>query len=557
MALPQKKRLYTTRMSSSTVPSFSGACHDEAPGTLALSNAVGMVNTFMEAREERRSKRAKEVMQARKGMRLLLLLLATEPIRSSAVYQRDPLDPWTRMGISQQVVDAALGSVACEGAFKVQYLSGQLYTCAPAPNTSKGFPHTLFYKRYKHVLKVLDAAIRSNGPAVGDWEGVFCLGDCVASQLVFAKERHIGTVLPLFPDPVAAFTPVACPGSMNIPFPMWENNGYDRWDTWDNYTQNIRLHGNAWPWNKRVNAAVFRGAHRTCTLYPSDLGLQTIHAERFRGVDLNQPEVARQFDSHGIPATVARTHHEASVCSRSAIVWRSGQSPLRSRFNVSLKGGYWNVYGEQGSQGQYAASGFANDSPKFMSMADMQAFRYIIWGEGNCGYAHRLRMMLHMGTVIIMPHDPEACIEAYALRLKPYHHFVPVDRTYSNLTDAIRWLDANPKAVESIRRNALQYGKQHVSQAGVALFVRRLLSEYSKLLTYRVTRCPVTASKPLDKWVPHAGWTFSEQAARCRAYKGLEKHLCHDLPVVPSWTPAISRKTTLLKHKRTHRQRSS
>ena len=30
---------------------FSAACHDEAPGTLALSNAVGIVNTFMEAQE--------------------------------------------------------------------------------------------------------------------------------------------------------------------------------------------------------------------------------------------------------------------------------------------------------------------------------------------------------------------------------------------------------------------------------------------------------------------------------------------------------------------------
>jgi len=30
---------------------FSAACNDEAPGTLALSNAVGIVNTFMEAQE--------------------------------------------------------------------------------------------------------------------------------------------------------------------------------------------------------------------------------------------------------------------------------------------------------------------------------------------------------------------------------------------------------------------------------------------------------------------------------------------------------------------------
>ena len=115
------------------------------------------------------------------------------PIASSAVYERAPLSPWMRMGISRGVIDAALTASPCEGAFKVQYLSGRLSTCAPAPNTSKGFPQTLFYTRYKHVLKVLDAAIKSSGPAVGDWEAVFCLGDCIASQLVFAKERHIGT----------------------------------------------------------------------------------------------------------------------------------------------------------------------------------------------------------------------------------------------------------------------------------------------------------------------------------------------------------------------------
>ena len=68
--------------------------------------------------------------------------------------------------------------------------------------------------------------------------------------------------------------------------------------------------------------------------------------------------------------------------------------------------------------------------------------------------------------------------------------------------------------------------------------VRRLLSEYSQLLTYRVARCPASATEPLDEWDPDAGWTFSRQEARCQAYKGLAKHLCLDLPAVPTWRAA-------------------
>ena len=118
---------------------------------------------------------------------------------------------------------------------------------------------------------------------------------------------------------------------------------------------------------------------------------------------------------------------------------------------------------------------------------------YIVWGEGNCGYAHRLRMMLHilhMGAVIIKPHAPELCVEPYALQMRPFVHFVPVDRSFSNLTHAIRWIDNHPERVQDIRRNARLYGRTHVSQVGFVRYVRQLFFAYSQLLLFKVSLCP-------------------------------------------------------------------
>ena len=145
------------------------------------------------------------------------------PRASQAVYERGPLSAWQQMGISREFIDKAFRSAPCEGAFKVQYIGGQLYSCDAWPDPRKGFPHTLFYTRRLHVMKLLHDAFLStrsvptaDSVAIGDWEAVFCLGDCVASQLPFARERHIGSTYQLAPDPVAAFVPVSCPGSMNI-----------------------------------------------------------------------------------------------------------------------------------------------------------------------------------------------------------------------------------------------------------------------------------------------------------------------------------------------------
>lgn len=434
------------------------------------------------------------------------------PRASQAVYERGPLSVWQQMGISREFIDKAFRSASCEGAFKVQYIGGQLYSCDAWPDPRKGFPHTLFYTRRLHVMKLLHDAFLSprSAPAadsvpIGEWEAVFCLGDCVASQLPFARERHIGSTYQLAPDPAAAFVPVSCPGSMNIPFPIWENNGHDRWDTWDQYTELIRDNARRWPWSTRRPQAVFRGAQRTCTILPEDLlalsgdhdgaskrsvSSLLVEPRRFNGVQLNQPDaVAARFDSTGVPAYVARAHNASAVCGRTAIAWQAGQSrQYRDRFNVSMTGGYWSVYAK--STDRRFADGFARDSPRHMPMSAMEQFKYIVWGEGNCGYAHRLRMMLHMGAVIIKPHSPELCVEPYALQMRPFVHFVPVDRRFSNLTHAIRWIDDHPERVKDIRRNSRLYGRTHVSQMGFVRYVRQLFFVYSQLLLFKVSLCP-------------------------------------------------------------------
>jgi len=71
--------------------------------------------------------------------------------------------------------------------------------------------------------------------------------------------------------------------------------------------------------------------------------------------------------------------------------------------------------------------------------------------------------------------------------LEPWVHYIPVDYTFNNLTNAILWADKHPKEIDEMRVRKIQYALNHVTLDAVHTYVSELINSYIELLLYDVT----------------------------------------------------------------------
>ena len=105
-------------------------------------------------------------------------------------------------------------------------------------------------------------------------------------------------------------------------------------------------------------------------------------------------------------------------------------------------------------------------------------FRFVIYAEGNCGWADRLKMLLTSGMLIILQETP--CSEWYFALLKPFVHFVPVKNDWSNLIEMIHWAKNNDYKSRQIVSNAMALGRYLMNYAVWEDYLYELLYEYSE-----------------------------------------------------------------------------
>lgn len=92
------------------------------------------------------------------------------------------------------------------------------------------------------------------------------------------------------------------------------------------------------------------------------------------------------------------------------------------------------------------------DAP-YISLADQESYKYIIYSEGNSGWANRLRSLLAMKNVVlqqIVPtymrtgSEPRGEVwsgqEWFTRYIEFWVHTVPVDKQWSNLAALVKWL---------------------------------------------------------------------------------------------------------------------
>ena len=363
------------------------------------------------------------------------------------LFVSEALMPWKQIGIEKTFLEKSVNIPADYACFIVQYINGSLFTSHSKPDSRNHFPGDLYRSRRKHILKMLMAAVNSS-ISILPFEAAFCLGDCVVSDISGSLSKHVMNGYPKIADPVAVFTPVKCKGSMNIPFPMWDTAMGD-FDHWDGVVNKIKTNAARYNWHSKIGKAVFRGGQRTCTI---DRG--TVKA--ITGVNTSPNDVRWK------------------VCGRTALLYSALTSNYSNYFDVSLTDGHnFNTVLPS-----------PQSLPTHLDMNLQEKFKHIIYVEGHCQWANRLRRLLFMGSAIIFQ-DTE-CVEPYGMLLRPWIHYIPVDYTFSNLTETMLWAMKHDDEVQLIIQRQNEYADRHVSAAAIRTYVRRLFEAYSRLLKYEV-----------------------------------------------------------------------
>lgn len=305
-------------------------------------------------------------------------------------------------------------------------------------------PFKPFYRTRLNEVIWLLSSLAASGRVAYDTEFVFTVTDCVHS----ANEHHAYRLTNQLSS-MPVFTLVSCNFSDNVPLPVWETGRDGPLSEWDDVTAAfasgaIRKRSDSidnrrktddvstLPWEQRQKTAIFRGANRPSMFWR---------------------------DPHAAERNCAGT-------GRSRLLHLSQLHP--DLFNVSLRG----------------ACGGRSYAMHSMSMRAQQAlFRYVVYAEGNCMWADRLRLQLFGQAAVLKQMTP--CGQFFEPLLKPFVHVVPTEFFFDDAPDKVRWMQQRDDVVTRIVANANAFAKAFLSTDGLKTYVEVLLGEYTKLLRPR------------------------------------------------------------------------
>lgn len=106
-------------------------------------------------------------------------------------------------------------------------------------------------------------------------------------------------------------------------------------------------------------------------------------------------------------------------------------------------------------------------------------FRHVIYAEGWCGWADRLKTLLLFNSTIFLQQTP--CREYYQDLIKAYVHYVPVDGRFRKLEDRIEWAKKHRLAAEQIASNAIEMAEKYLSEDSIKCYLDMVFAKYSSL----------------------------------------------------------------------------
>lgn len=300
-----------------------------------------------------------------------------------------------------------------------QVIDKKVYMMDPyeVPRNAKPFYRT----RINEIIWMLSRLAESG--RIKNTEFLLAVHDCV--QTVNKPHDYRGAT---YKESNPTFTIVRCNFSDNIPFPMWEGNkerdgGFSGWD------QFTKQYGeDPVKWEEKEAKAVFRGGNRPSMYFKKKL----------------------DADAHCHDVGRTRLVHLAK---------------LNPQYLDASIGG---------------KCGDERHHLNRLTAAEQHKFKYILYIEGNCMWADRLRHQVFGPSAIIKQETP--CGQFFEPLLRPMTHYIPTDFFLTNTIHAIEWARGNDETVQSIVKNANEFAKNFLSLQAIEAYVEVLLDEYTKLL---------------------------------------------------------------------------
>lgn len=128
-------------------------------------------------------------------------------------------------------------------------------------------------------------------------------------------------------------------------------------------------------------------------------------------------------------------------------------------------------------------------NPTYLDLTGQaKAFKYLIYSEGVCGWADRLKMLLLSNATIFLQQTP--CSEYYRDFLEPWVHYVPLHPNFDDLVERVEWARGHPVAAAAIAQNAYDLHTQYLSEESIRCYMYQLFDRYQRLVVYPVAVRP-------------------------------------------------------------------
>jgi hypothetical protein len=113
-------------------------------------------------------------------------------------------------------------------------------------------------------------------------------------------------------------------------------------------------------------------------------------------------------------------------------------------------------------------------------------YKYLLHVEGHDFWSMRIRYLSLIRSVLLVQQLP--CQEFYYPLFEPYVHFLPLRRDLGDLYEKVLWARRHDEEAQLISRRLVERARQTMTKDSVLQYVHMLLTRYSRLLRYKVTK---------------------------------------------------------------------
>ena len=124
--------------------------------------------------------------------------------------------------------------------------------------------------------------------------------------------------------------------------------------------------------------------------------------------------------------------------------------------------------------------------PIFGDLSTHAMHKYLLSLEGHSYWSFRLRQLMHLGSAIL--HQDLPCHEFWHTLLRPYEHYLPLQRNLSNLMTTLYYARAHEAEVKRMVERMGRLAARLLSRDAVLGYVREHLTQYAALLEKPVRR---------------------------------------------------------------------